>query len=121
MVGSSGTFNIKSKFTCTSTHVVYAIGCHRHHGVLYIGEMERRLADRFTEHRRDIMNRDISKPVPQHFTTSEHNLEDVYVTALVNVHGRRERRTVEERTIYRLGTLQPHGMNIKFNSFRLPQ
>ena len=120
VTGPSGSFNILSQFTCTSTHIIYAIGCHRHHGVLYIGETERRLADRFREHRRDIVIRDLSKPVPQHFIGSDHTMDDVFVTGLVHVHNQRERRTLEERTIFRLGTLQPHGMNIKFQSFNLP-
>lgn len=111
------TYHIRKPFTCISTHVVYSLGCKRHPNTLYIGETERRLGDRFVEHRRDIRNRDISKPVPQHFTTSDHTLDDVTITALTHVRGQDDRRAMEQRIIFQLGTLQPNGMNIQFNIF----
>jgi hypothetical protein len=117
VAGPDGTYHIKKSFTCVSTHVIYAIGCKRHPNVLYIGETERRLADRFTEHRRDIYLRDVSKPVPQHFTTDDHTLDDVTVTALTQVHNKRDRRTTEQRIIFQLGTLKPNGMNVQFHVF----
>ena len=117
ITGPKGDYHIKKAFTCTTSHVVYAICCKRHKHVMYIGETERRLADRFTEHRRDILIRDLSKPVPQHFTTSNHTIDDVTVTALTQVHDASERKIKEQRIIFQLGTLQPAGMNIKFTVF----
>ena len=112
-----GVYHIKKAFTCTTSHIVYAVGCKRHQHVLYIGENERRLVDRFIEHRRDILIRDLSKPVPKHFTTSNHTVDDVAVTAPTQVHDMSERRTTEQRIIFQLGTLQAAGMNIKFTVF----
>ena len=97
----------------------YCIRSKRHPTTLYIGETERRLADRFTEHRRDILIRDLTKPVPNHFTTSNHTLDDVQVTALTQVGDRKGRRLAEQRIIYQLGTLMPNGMNLQFNAFNI--
>ena len=102
-----------------SSYNTIAIGCKRHPHMLYIGETERRLADRFTEHRRDILIRDTSKPVPLHFIGDNHTISDVVVTALTHVYNKQERRTTEQRIIFKLGTLQPNGMNIQFDVFNL--
>ena len=119
VTGSSGRrYNIGKAFTCTSTHVIYAIGCKRHPGILYIGETKRQLADRFREHRRDVI-RKLTKPVPQHFCSSGHNISDATITALVQVYGMQDRRVAEQNIIFQLRTMWPHGMNIKFDVFHL--
>ena len=50
------THHIKSHITCETFNVIYLIQC-RLCNLLYIGETERRLKDRFNEHRRPILNR----------------------------------------------------------------
>ena len=100
VTGSSGRrYNIRKAFTCTSTHVIYAIGCKRHPGILYVGETERQLADRFREHRREIVIRELTKPVPQHFCAPGHNVSDATITALVQVYGMQNRRVAEQKIV----------------------
>jgi len=49
IVGPNGTYSVKDHFTCVSHNVVYAIICKKCK-LIYIGETQRRLADRITEH-----------------------------------------------------------------------
>ena len=47
------------------------------HGTVYIGETGRRLADRFREHRLDVLHKKSDFPVAQYFNSPGHSLEDV--------------------------------------------
>ena len=49
---------------------------------MYIGETGRRLADRFRENRRDVINGRYDLPVPPHFNQTNHTLEDMKVAVL---------------------------------------
>ena len=52
MSGPKRSIKITDHFTCTSANIIYFITC-THCKKLYIGEMGRRLCDRFREHLRD--------------------------------------------------------------------
>ena len=49
------TYHIKSHITCTTCNVIYMIQC-RLCNLQYIGKTKCRLKDRFTEHRRPVLN-----------------------------------------------------------------
>ena len=77
-----GQIKITGHFTCTSENVIYCISCRKCPRAVYIGETGRRLADRFREHRLDVLHKKSDLPVAQHFNSPGHSLEDVRVAVL---------------------------------------
>ena len=85
---------------------------------LYIGETGRRLGDRFREHLRDVEKDDknASKPVARHFNLPNHSMQHMAVCGLSLHQGNTEsRKTLEQRFIFQIGTLNPHGINERFS------
>ena len=88
---------------------------------IYIGETGRRLGDRFREHLRDVEkdDKDASKPVARHFNLPNHSKQHMAVCGLSLHQGSTEsRKTREQKFIFQIGTLNPHGINERF-SFNL--
>jgi len=81
---------------------------------IYIGETGRKLADRFREHLRDAEqnNTDASKPVVRHFNLRNHSHHNMTICGLSLHHRNTEsRKNLEQKFIFQLGTLFPHGIN----------
>ena len=81
---------------------------------LHLGETGRRLADRFREHPRDAEQNytDVSKPVARHFNLPNHSHHNMTIWGLSLHHGNTEsRKNLEQKLIFQLGTLSPHGIN----------
>ena len=118
------TFVIKNSFTCTTTNVVYAISCTKCN-LIYIGETKRKIADRFRENLLSI-NKQIDRneetpglPVANHFGHGHHDKNDMKVYGVLACRGSEKiRKDAKQRIIFRLGTLQPAGMNISFTAFK---
>ncbi|KAJ7342212.1 hypothetical protein JRQ81_009674, partial [Phrynocephalus forsythii] len=53
---SNAAHNIKGSFTCSSTHVIYAIFCQQCPSALYIGQTGQSLQKRINAHKSDIRN-----------------------------------------------------------------
>ena len=117
--GPKRTWHVKGQFSCTTTNVIYGLTCERC-GKLYIGETKRRLADRTTEHLRSIRLNTPGLPVAAHFNLPGHSSSDLKVCILKTCRGDGERKHLEERIIFTLGTLHPHGINVAFKSFPRP-
>ena len=80
---------ITDHFTCISVNVIYCITCTLCEKI-YIGEIGRRLADRFREHLGDVgrNDTDASKPVVRHFNLpnySHHNMTICYEQRISSV------------------------------------
>ena len=108
---------ITDHFTCTSTNVIYCITCTLCKK-LYIGETGTRLGDRFREHLRDVKKDDknASKPVARHFNLPNHFKQHMVVCGLSLHQGSTEsRKTLEQKFIFQIGTLNPHGINERFS------
>eukprot|EP00061_Rhincodon_typus_P000454 g11777.t1 len=103
-------------FTCTSANAVYYIRCSRC-GLLYIGEAKRRRGDRFVEHLRSVRNKQLHLPVANYFNSLSYSLDNTSILGLLYCHNDATRRLQEQRFIFRLGTLQPNGINVDFTSF----
>ena len=104
-------------FTCTSTNVIYCITCTLCKK-LYIGETERRLGDRFREHRHDVEkdNKNASKPLARHFNLPNHSKQQTAVCSLSSRQGSTEScKTLEQKFIFQIGTLNPHGIKERFS------
>ena len=59
-----GHVNITGHFSCITENVVYCLSCSKCLSTVYIEETGRRLADRFREHSRDVINGKNELPVP---------------------------------------------------------
>ena len=105
-----GQIKITGHFTCTSDNVIYCISCRKCPRAVYIGETGRRLADRFREHRLDVLHKKSDLPVAQHFNSTGHSLEDVCVAVLKSGLARKDVRQREE-----MRQIAPRGINRDFS------
>ena len=111
-----GQIKITGHFTCTSDNVIYCISCRKCPETVYIGKTGRRLADRFREHRLDVLHKKIDLPVAQHLNSRGHSLEDVRVAVLKSGLVKKDVRLREEtRQIFIFQTLAPRGINRDFS------
>ena len=111
--GPNRSVKVTDHFTCITTNVIYCITCTLYKKI-YIRETGRRLADRFREHLRDAEqnNTDASKPVTRHFNLPNHSHHTMTICGLSLHHGNTEsRKKLEQKFIFQLGTLSPHGIN----------
>ena len=92
--------------------MIYAITCTRCEKI-HISETKMRLADQFTEHLRSIKNNFPGLQVAAHFNSSEHSIFDAGVSAITICVNDTYRKTKEKRLIYKHGTLEPRGMNVR--------
>ena len=107
---------IAGHFSCITEHVVYCLSCAKCPSAVYIGETGRRLADRFREHRRDVINGRNDLPVPAHFNQTNHTLEDMKVAVLkAGLVNQEYRKKQEMKLIFKYGTLGPSGLNQDFS------
>ena len=109
--GPKRSIKITDHFTCTSTNVIYCITCTLCKG-------ERRLGDRFREHLRDVEKDDknASKLVARHFNLPNHSKQHMVVCGLSLHQGSTEsRKTLEQKLIFPIGTLNPHSINERFS------
>ena len=82
------------------------------------GETGRRLGDRFREHLRDVEknDKDASKPVARHFNLPNHSKKHMAICGLSLHLGTTEsRKNLEQKFIFQIGTLNPHGINERFS------
>ena len=95
---------ITGHFSCITENVVYCLSCTKCPSIVYIGETGRRLADRFREHRRDIINGRNDLPVPAHFNQPNHALEDMKAAVLkAGLANQEYRKKQEMRLIFKYG------------------
>ena len=78
---------------------------------MYIGEIGRRLADRFREYPRDIINGRNDLLVPAHFDQANHTLQVMNVAVLkAGLANQEYRKKQEMRSIFNYGTVAPSGL-----------
>ena len=105
-----GHVNITGHYTCTAENVVYCLT------YVYIGETGRRMADRFREHRKDVINGRNDLPVSAHFNQPDHSLQDMKVAVLkAGLVNQQHLKKQEMRYIFKNGTLAPSGLNHDFS------
>ena len=115
--GPKRSIKIADHLTCTSANVIYCITCN-YCNKLYIGETGRRLGDRFREHLRDVErnDKDASKPVARYFNLPNHSKQHRAVCGLsLHLGSSESRKTPEQKFIFQIGTLNPHGINKRFS------
>ena len=61
-------------------------------------------------------DRDASKPVARHFNLPNHSKQHMTVCGLsLNLGFSESRKTLEQKFIFQMGTLNPHGINENFS------
>ena len=91
--------------------------CFTNVSLLYIGETGRRLGDRFREHLREVErnDKDTSKPVARHSNLPNHSKQHMEVCGLpLHLGSSESLKTLEQKFIFQIGTLNPHGINERF-------
>ena len=69
-----------------------------------------------TLRRRERRQKRASKPVARHFNLPNHSKQHIVVCGLSLHQGRTEsRKTLEQKFIFQIGTLNPHGINERFS------
>ena len=117
ITGPKRSIKITDRFTCTSANVIYCITCTLCKKI-YIGKTGRRLGDRFGEHLRDVerSDKDTSKPVARHSNLLNHSSQHMTICGLSLHQGNTEsRKYLEQKFIFQIGTLNPHGINERFS------
>ena len=98
------TYSIKGSFDCTSTNIVYAITCKLCPTAVYIGQTGQSLRQRMNSHKFDIRNKNIEKPVAEHFNLPGHSLSQL-TAAVLQQRGfkdRMQREAAEQKLINKL-------------------
>eukprot|EP00061_Rhincodon_typus_P006030 g26230.t1 len=98
-------------FTCTSINVVYCIRYSKC-GLLLIRKTKRRLGDHFVGHLHSVRDKRQHLQVANHFNSPSHSLGDMSILGLLHCHNDATRKLEEKHLIFRLGSLQPDGLNV---------
>ena len=67
------TVEINRPVNCQTKNFLYCISCEKC-PMQYVGERERSLQDRFSEHKRHTMNRKVNKATGEHFSQKGHKV-----------------------------------------------
>ena len=110
---NSQSFQPVQDVTCRIRNMVYAIIWTRYKATVYVGETERKLRERMSEHLRDIRLRK-DKPINFHFGAKGHTHNDV-AFAILNKTFEAEGTEHQLRgiCIKKLDSVKPHGCNAK--------
>ena len=103
---------VQGRFSCNSTNLIYLIRCKKDcPGAWYIGETKQTLRERMTGHRQSIARKDSTLPIPSHFNSAGHSVEDMKVCVLRGgLSQTKPRRTEEQRLIAKFRT-HSEGLN----------
>ena len=111
---------ITDHFTCTSANVIYYIKLALIAKRYTSAKQKRRLGDRFREHLCDVErnDKDALKPVARHFNLPYHSEQHMAICGLSLQSGSLEsRKTLEQKLIFQIGTLNPIGINERFSFY----
>ena len=119
IVGPQGSYHVSTRFDCKSSGLIYCIQCEKC-GDLYIGETGRTLAERFREHRQDVIQNREGREVASHFNSEGHSgIEDMKVMGVKMETSLIMRKFHEQKIIAKLGCYLGRGMNTDFRYMAL--
>ena len=90
---------INSVVDCQTKNVIYCITCTKC-SEQYIGQSERTLQARFSEHRDYVKQEKVEKACGWHFNKKGHSVRDMKVTVVEKVHSKDERLRIERESMY---------------------
>ena len=100
----------------TVSRTAWFVVCRAPNATVYIRENGRRLADRFREHRKDVINGRNDLSVPAHFNQANHTLENMTVVVLkAGLANQEYLKEQEMRSIFKYGIMGPSGLNQNLN------
>lgn len=108
-------FEIPQRFSPHTSNCIYIIFCSTC-GIQYIGETKNSISTRMTQHRYNIRNKKETQiPIVKHFIF--HGLLAVRVAGIQSnsFWTDTERKKIERKWIYLLSTIEPSGLNKKYN------
>ena len=79
--------DINKPVNCQSKNVIYCVFCDRCR-IQYVGETERTLQDRFSDHKGYAVNQHMNKTTGAHFNLKGHKISDMRVTIIEKVFSR---------------------------------
>ena len=82
--GSKYTVDINTQVNCQTKNLIYCITCEKCK-IQYIGESERTLQDRFSEHRGYVLNEKLNTATGQHFNQRGHKISDMKVNIVEKI------------------------------------
>ena len=103
--------------TCLSTGIVYLIQCARCR-IQYVGQSSNSIHVRFQQHMRYVKLRDEYKPISTHYNSPGHSIRDSKVLALDCSKNLNARLRLEDTWITCLGSLQPAGLNQRYQTIQ---
>ena len=78
---------ITSHLTCQSSNVVYIITCTKCN-LQYVGETDRTLKERFSEHKGYVRTKKVSQTTGAHFNLPGHSIDDMRIMAIEKIFDR---------------------------------
>lgn len=108
-------FQLTQVFTPQTTNIVYLIFCLKCEKK-YVGETRNSLATRMWQHKYNIKNKkETNTPLVRHFLL--HGFQALRIAGIQSniTWTTKERKAIERRWIFALGTKEPNGLNVKFN------
>ena len=105
---------LNSTLSCTSTNVVYCLQCSKENcKQIYIGETQRQLKERFSEHKTSVRTRS-KNAIGDHFNSPGHSISDMNILAIEKVFTPGQ-KTIEKRESLWINKLEAHfqGLNRK--------
>ena len=79
------TVDINASVNCKSRNIIYCITCQKCR-LQYIGESERSIHERLSEHKAYVANKQLSKATGAHFNLPGHSVSEMKVSILEKVH-----------------------------------
>ena len=112
-VATSYTADITQEVNCKTKNLVYCIDCKKCKNQ-YIGETDRSLQERFSEHRGYVSRKIMNKATGEHFNLPGHKMADMEVSILEKIHNKdnQYRKARERMWIERFNT-KYKGLNKK--------
>ena len=83
-IASKFKVDITSSVDCSSSNIIYLLGCKKC-PQQYIGESERKLRERFLEHKGYANNKNTSKSTGAHFNLKGHSSSDMEITIVEKI------------------------------------
>ena len=77
--------DINTTVNCKSKNIIYMLGCKKCF-MQYVGESDRTLQERFSEHRGYVANNHLNKATGFHFNQKGHSISDMEITIIEKVH-----------------------------------
>ena len=76
---SKKSYDIKTRISCKDTFVIYSIECKKC-DKQYVGQTIQPIYRRYLNHFYDVLDKKVEKPVPKHFTSRNHGINDMIFT-----------------------------------------